>query len=81
MPEDAPDWVRGDFAEWLAPSFGRVFAGRAAEEGAALAQRAPVDLRVNTLKATRDKVLKALVRAQTRRRRRCRRIGVRLPRT
>ena len=30
------------------------------EEGAALAQRAPVDLRVNTLKSTRDKVLKAL---------------------
>src|SRR5262249_57132380 len=33
-----------------------------AEEGAALATRAPVDLRVNALKATRDKVLHALRR-------------------
>ncbi|MFM9849291.1 MAG: RsmB/NOP family class I SAM-dependent RNA methyltransferase [Hyphomicrobiaceae bacterium] len=64
VPEDAPDWVRGDFAEWLAPSLGRVFAGRVVEEGAALTQRAPVDLRVNTLKTTRDKVLKALVAAK-----------------
>jgi 16S rRNA (cytosine967-C5)-methyltransferase len=31
----------------------RVFGARAAEEGAALAKRAPVDLRVNALKATR----------------------------
>src|SRR5262249_60840863 len=31
-------------------------------EGAALARRAPVDLRVNTLKVERDKVLKALAR-------------------
>lgn len=60
VPEDAPDWVRGDFAEWLSPSLSRVFAGRSAKEGAALAQRAPVDLRVNTLKATRDRVLKAV---------------------
>jgi 16S rRNA (cytosine967-C5)-methyltransferase len=60
VPDNAPDWVRGDFAEWLTPSLGRVFTSRVAEEGAALAQRAPVDLRVNTLKATRDKVLKVL---------------------
>jgi 16S rRNA (cytosine967-C5)-methyltransferase len=64
VPEDAPDWVRGDFAEWLAPSLSRVFANRSAEEGATLAQRAPVDLRVNTLKATREKVLKALAAAK-----------------
>ena len=40
----------------------RAFGGAAAEEGAALARRAPVDLRVNTLKADREKVLKALAR-------------------
>ena len=34
----------------------------AAEEGAALARRAPVDMRVNTLKADRERVLKALAR-------------------
>ena len=57
-----PDHVKGDYPEWLGPSFARAFGSRAAEEGAALAQRAPVDLRVNTLKAERDKVLKALSR-------------------
>lgn len=62
LAEDAPDFVRGDFPEWLAPSFERAFGNRAAEEGAALSQRAPIDLRVNTLKATREKVLKALER-------------------
>lgn len=60
IPADAPDWVAGDVPEWLAPSFRRVFGDRTAEEGAALARRAPVEVRVNTLKATRDKVLKAL---------------------
>ena len=37
------------------PSLERAFGARAAEEGAALAARAPVDLRVNTLKATRER--------------------------
>ena len=56
------DFIRGDFPEWLAPSFARAFGDRAADEGAALARRAPVDLRANLLKADRDKVLKALAR-------------------
>jgi 16S rRNA (cytosine967-C5)-methyltransferase len=60
LPNDAPDWVRGDYPEWLAPSLERAFGARTAEEGAALARRAPVDIRVNTLKATREKTLKAL---------------------
>jgi 16S rRNA (cytosine967-C5)-methyltransferase len=62
MPQDARPSVRGDFPDWLEPSFIRAFGGAAAEEGAALARRAPVDLRVNTLKADREKVLKALAR-------------------
>jgi 16S rRNA (cytosine967-C5)-methyltransferase len=62
LPADAPAYVRGDFPDWLAPEFARAFGERAAQEGAALAGRAPVDLRVNTLKATRAKVLKALTR-------------------
>ena len=62
VPVDAPASVRGDFPDWLEPSLARAFGGAAAEEGAALARRAPVDLRVNTLKADRDKVLKALAR-------------------
>ena len=62
VPADTPAPVRGDFPEWLAPEFSRAFGDRAAEEGAALAARAPVDLRTNMLKATREKVLKALAR-------------------
>jgi 16S rRNA (cytosine967-C5)-methyltransferase len=62
LPPDAPPHVRGDYPEWLAPELERAFGGRAAEQGTALAGRAPVDLRVNTLKATREKVLKALAR-------------------
>jgi 16S rRNA (cytosine967-C5)-methyltransferase len=62
LPAEAPSNVRGDYPEWLDPQFQRAFGARAAEEGAALAARAPVDLRVNTLKATWDKVLHALRR-------------------
>jgi len=59
---DAPASIRGDYPEWLAPAFADAFGDRAAEEGAALSMRAPVDLRANTLKAGRDKVLKSLSR-------------------
>jgi 16S rRNA (cytosine967-C5)-methyltransferase len=59
---DAPAPIRGDYPEWLGLEFERAFGDRAAEEGAALARRAPVDLRVNTLKTTREKVLHALRR-------------------
>ena len=62
VPPDAPPHIRGDYPEWLGPYFERAFGAGAGEEGAALAERAPVDLRVNTLKATREKVLKALRR-------------------
>jgi 16S rRNA (cytosine967-C5)-methyltransferase len=62
IPEDAPAHIRGDYPEWLQSEFERAFDARAGEEGAALARRAPVDLRSNTLKADRDKVLKALRR-------------------
>lgn len=60
LPADAAPYIAGDIPEWLMPSFERAFGSRAAGEGAALSSRAPVDLRVNLLKATRDKVLKAL---------------------
>lgn len=58
--DTAPGWVQGDVPEWLMPSLERTFGERATAEGAALAGRAPVDLRVNTLKADREKVLEAL---------------------
>lgn len=62
VPSDAPWHIQADIPEWLAPSFERVFGDRAIEEGRALARRAPIDLRVNTLKADRERVLKVLAR-------------------
>ncbi|HLH49238.1 MAG TPA: RsmB/NOP family class I SAM-dependent RNA methyltransferase [Roseiarcus sp.] len=58
--DDAPDHIRGDFPEWLAPAFAESFGAKAAAEGEALARRAPVDLRVNTLKGERAKATSAL---------------------
>lgn len=57
---DAPDAVRGDYPDWLDASLARVFGEARAEEGAALAERAPVDLRINTLKTDPERGLKAL---------------------
>jgi 16S rRNA (cytosine967-C5)-methyltransferase len=57
---NAPAHVAGDFPEWLAHEFERAFGAGAADEGRALADRAPVDLRANLLKTTRDKAMTAL---------------------
>jgi len=56
----APAAVVGDYPEWLEPHFARVFGDERAAEGAALATRAPLDLRVNTLKAEREEILPKL---------------------
>jgi 16S rRNA (cytosine967-C5)-methyltransferase len=56
----APDHVRGDYPEWLAAAFAESCGDEAVEEGRALASRAPIDLRVNTLKTNRDKARAAL---------------------
>jgi 16S rRNA (cytosine967-C5)-methyltransferase len=58
--DDAPSWTRGDYPEWLAPAFEASFGANAAAEGQALAERAPVDLRVNTLKGAREKAMASL---------------------
>lgn len=57
---DAPVNVRGDFPEWLEESLLRIFGEHAAEEGAAMAGRAPVDLRVNELKSDPEKARAAV---------------------
>jgi 16S rRNA (cytosine967-C5)-methyltransferase len=57
---DAPPHVLGDYPEWLDPHFARVFGEERAQEGAALSSRAPLDLRVNSLKADREAALVAL---------------------
>ena len=56
----APPAVLGDYPEWLEPHLARVFGDDRAAEGAALATRAPLDLRVNALKAERDDVIPKL---------------------
>jgi 16S rRNA (cytosine967-C5)-methyltransferase len=53
--DGAPPCVIGDYPEWLDSHLARVFGDERAEEGAALSSRAPLDLRVNTLAAERDK--------------------------
>ncbi|WP_036291250.1 RsmB/NOP family class I SAM-dependent RNA methyltransferase [Methylosinus sp. PW1] len=58
--EGAPAHVRGDYPEWLAERFDAAFGAAAAEEGRALAARAPVDLRANILKASREDALRRL---------------------
>jgi 16S rRNA (cytosine967-C5)-methyltransferase len=58
--DGAPEAVAGDYPQWLDPHLARTFGAERAEEGAALASRAPLDLRVNTLKSDRDKAAAAL---------------------
>jgi 16S rRNA (cytosine967-C5)-methyltransferase len=51
--EGAPAHVRGDYPQWLDDKLATTFGEERAEEGAALAARAPLDLRVNSLKSER----------------------------
>ncbi len=62
LPTDLPVHVRGDFPEIWQVSLERTFGGRLIEEMTAFGERAPVGLRVNTLKADQTKVLKALAK-------------------
>ena len=55
--DGAPPHVLGDYPEWLDSHLATVFGEERAEEGAALASRAPLDLRVNTLKGERDEAM------------------------
>jgi len=57
--DEAPEAVAADLPDWLAPAFARVFDDRVRTEAEALARRAPVDLRVNTLKSDPARALRA----------------------
>ncbi|EJF88163.1 RsmB/NOP family class I SAM-dependent RNA methyltransferase [Bartonella melophagi] len=59
---DAPDYIRGDIPQWCQVHFQPLFADNWVTEAAALATRPPLDLRVNSLKATPGKVLKELAK-------------------
>ncbi|MCW5729361.1 MAG: RsmB/NOP family class I SAM-dependent RNA methyltransferase [Alphaproteobacteria bacterium] len=60
MQDAWPDWVRGGYPPWLEPELRRRFGDGIVPEMAALKARAPLDLRVNTLKATRPDILARL---------------------
>ena len=55
-----PDWVSGNYPQWLDQALRSRFGERLGEEMRALGERAPVDLRVNSLKAERPAVLERL---------------------
>ncbi len=58
--EDMPDHARGGYPKWLEPELRRAFGERTVPEMQAMLARAPVDLRVNTLRAARDDMLTGL---------------------
>lgn len=58
---DLPLAAQAEIPDWLEASFVRAFGGDVAAEGLAMATRAPVDLRVNTLKTDPEKAQAAVV--------------------
>jgi 16S rRNA (cytosine967-C5)-methyltransferase len=56
----APPQVAGDYPDWLDPYLAQVFGEDRVAEAASMASRAPLDLRVNTLKGKREKILASL---------------------
>ena len=56
----APDPVRADCPDWCVPLLEAAYGAQWIEEASAMAARPPLDLRVNTLLSTREKVLAEL---------------------
>jgi len=56
----APAPVAGDYPEWMDDHLAEVFGDDRVAEATAMARRAPLDLRVNTLKAKREKTAASL---------------------
>ncbi|WP_288429949.1 RsmB/NOP family class I SAM-dependent RNA methyltransferase [uncultured Agrobacterium sp.] len=75
---NAPLHIQGDIPEWVQPSLEASFADQWLRQAQALNERPTLDLRANTLKANRDKVLKALEEAGAEATRIARQ-GVRIP--
>ena len=59
----APDDIRSDSPDWAIPLLKDAFGDDWAAEGAGLSTRPPLDLRANTLKAERERVLAELASA------------------
>jgi 16S rRNA (cytosine967-C5)-methyltransferase len=54
--DNAPAHIAGDYPEWLDGYLAQAFGEDRVAEATAMASRAPLDLRVNTLKAKREKI-------------------------
>ena len=59
-PPPAPGWVKGEYPQWLEGELKRAFGDDLTAEMAAFIERAPTDIRVNTLQSSREEVLAAL---------------------
>ena len=55
-----PNWVQGEYPEWLEDQLTKAFGDNLLTEMTAFQNRAPTDLRVNTLKSNREDVIAAL---------------------
>ena len=62
LPDTTPAHILADLPEWLAPSLQRAFDDNWIAEGQDMAGRPSLDLRTNTLKSQRERVLKSLAR-------------------
>lgn len=62
LPENMPGHIAADIPEWLWSAARRCFGNHAISEGMAMAARAPLDLRVNSLKTDRETAFKALAK-------------------
>src|SRR6266436_1675666 len=58
--DGAPPHIAGDYPEWLDAHLAEIFGDDRVAEATAMASRAPLDLRVNTLKSSREKMLPRL---------------------
>ncbi|WP_419913966.1 RsmB/NOP family class I SAM-dependent RNA methyltransferase [Hoeflea sp.] len=61
--KEAPPHIQADIPDWIQFAFEENFAEEWIDEAQALSERPPLDLRVNTLKSSVDKTLKALSRS------------------
>ena len=57
---DMPAWVKGEYPQWLEEKLIQVFGDSFPREMGAMRDEAPMDVRVNTLKATREQAIAAL---------------------
>src|ERR1700692_641412 len=62
----APAHIAGDYPKWLDGYLAQVFGDDRVAEATAMASRAPLDLRVNTLQAKREKLLASTAHLGTR---------------